>query len=61
MAELKAGCQAMIIGGYFRGNDGKSVTVVEFIASGADFYFEGQRYQEPEPKGDLGLLLETSG
>lgn len=56
MAELKAGCQALIIGGYFRENDGKSVTVVEFIPSGANFYFEGQRYQEPEPKGDAWLI-----
>ena len=37
MAELRAGCQAMIIGGFYRTNDGKAVLVAGFVPNGSRF------------------------
>lgn len=56
MAELKAGCQAMIIGGFYRTNDGKSVLVVGFVPNGSTFTWNGQAYAEPVPMGDAWLI-----
>jgi hypothetical protein len=47
MAELRAGCQAMIIGGFYRTNDGKSVLVVGFVPNGSQFTWNGEVYAEP--------------
>ena len=41
MSELKAGCRALIIGGFYRTNDGKSVLVEQFVPSGESFIFNG--------------------
>lgn len=56
MAELKAGCQAMIIGGFYRTNDGKSVLVVGFVPNGSQFTWNGTVYAEPVPMGDAWLI-----
>lgn len=56
MSELRAGCQAMIIGGFYRTNDGKSVQVVGFVPNGAQFTWEGAVYAEPVPMGDAWLI-----
>jgi hypothetical protein len=40
MAELRAGCQAMIIGGFYRTNDGKSVLVVVVRAEWLSVHLE---------------------
>ncbi|MEN4561778.1 hypothetical protein [Pantoea agglomerans] len=56
MAELKAGCQAMIIGGFYRTNDGKSVLVERFVPNGESFIYKGQLYADPIPLGDAWLV-----
>ncbi|HDV9412950.1 TPA: hypothetical protein RKV49_002422 [Raoultella ornithinolytica] len=56
MAELHAGCQAMIIGGFYRTNDGKSVLVVGFVPNGSRFTWNGDVYAEPVPMGDAWLI-----
>ncbi|HCB9326961.1 TPA: hypothetical protein ACNOIS_005560 [Klebsiella oxytoca] len=56
MAELRAGCQAMIIGGFYRTNDGKSVLVVGFVPNGSRFIWNGEVYAEPVPMGDAWLV-----
>lgn len=56
MAELKAGCRALIIGGFYRTNDGSSVLVEQFVPSGQPFYYKGQKYAEPVPLGDAWLI-----
>lgn len=56
MRELRAGCQAMIIGGFYRTNDGKSVLVVGFVPNGAKFTWNGDVYAEPVPMGDAWLI-----
>lgn len=56
MAELKAGCKALIIGGFYRANDGKAVDVVKFIKNGEPFEFEGQMYVDKPPRGDAWLI-----
>lgn len=56
MAELKAGCRALIIGGFYRTNDGSSVLVEQFVPSGESFYYRGQKYAEPVPMGDAWLI-----
>ncbi|END3402340.1 hypothetical protein NGC52_02675 [Klebsiella michiganensis] len=56
MAELRAGCQAMIIGGFYRTNDGKSVLVVGFVPNGSQFTWNGEVYAEPVPMGDAWLI-----
>ena len=56
MAELRAGCRAMIIGGFYRTNDGSSVLVEQFVPSGIEFYYDGQKYAEPVPMGDAWLI-----
>lgn len=57
MAELRAGCQAMIIGGFYRTNDGKSVLVAGFVPNGSQFTWNGQVYAEPVPMGDAWLIV----
>jgi len=56
MAELKAGCRALIIGGFYRTNDGKSVFVEQFVPNGESFIHKGQLYAEPVPLGDAWLI-----
>lgn len=57
MAELKAGCKALVIGGFYRTNDGKSVDVIAFIHSGQQFEFDGQVYAEKPGRGDAWLIV----
>lgn len=56
MGELKAGCKALVVGGFYRTNDGKSVDVVKFIRNGEVFEFDGQMYQDKPPRGDAWLI-----
>lgn len=56
MAELKAGCRALIIGGFYRTNDGSSVLVEQFVPSGSPFFYKGEKYAEPVPMGDAWLI-----
>ena len=56
MSELRAGCQAMIIGGFYRTNDGKSVHVVGFVPNGERFTWRGKVYADPVPMGDAWLI-----
>lgn len=56
MSELKAGCRALIIGGFYRANNGKSVLVEQFVPNGESFIFNGQLYAEPVPMGDAWLI-----
>jgi len=56
MAELKAGCRALIIGGFYRTNDGKSVLVERFVPNGESFIYNGKRYADPVPLGDAWLI-----
>ena len=46
----------MIIGGFYRTNDGKSVLVEQFVPNGHSFIFKGQRYADPIPLGDAWLI-----
>lgn len=57
MAELKAGCKALVIGGFYRVNDGRAVDVIEFIPNGKPFEFEGQMYVDKPPRGDAWLIV----
>lgn len=57
MAELKAGCKALVIGGFYRVNDGREVDVIEFIPNGQPFEFEGQMYVDKPPRGDAWLIV----
>lgn len=56
MVELKAGCRAMIIGGFYRTNDGSSVLVEQFVPNDQPFFYKGQKYYEPVPMGDAWLI-----
>ena len=56
MSELKAGCHALIIGGFYRTNDGGSVLVEQFVPNGQPFFYKGQKYAEPKPMGDAWLI-----
>lgn len=56
MSELKAGCRALIIGVFYRTNDGKSVFVEQYVPNGESFIYEGQRYADPIPLGDAWLI-----
>ena len=46
----------MIIGGFYRTNDGKSVLVVGFVPNGSRFTWNGEVYAEPVPMGDAWLI-----
>lgn len=56
MAELRAGGLAMIIGGFYRTNDGKAVLVAGFVPNGSRFTWNGEVYAEPVPMGDAWLV-----
>ena len=57
MAELRAGCRALVIGGFYRTNDGKAVDVIQFVPNGETFEFEGQLYADKPPRGDAWLIV----
>ncbi len=57
MSELRPGCKALVIGGFYRVNDGKAVDVIEFIPNGQTFEFEGQLYADKPPRGDAWLIV----
>lgn len=57
MSELKAGCKALVVGGFYRVNDGKAVEVIGFIPNGQQFEFEGQLYADKPPRGDAWLIV----
>ncbi|HDY7161546.1 TPA: hypothetical protein RRE97_005057 [Klebsiella pneumoniae] len=56
MAELCAGCQTMIINGFYRTNDRKLMLVVGFVPNATRFTLNGKVHLKPVQMADAWLV-----
>ncbi|HBS5951043.1 TPA: hypothetical protein MAL23_000405 [Klebsiella variicola] len=56
MAELRAGCQTMIINGFYHTNDRKLMLIVGFVPNATRFTLNGKVYLKPVQMADARLV-----